>query len=78
MCGECCRSGYNVYVNKDDVKKWKNLNKHFFLEYIIINPKSISETKDAILISEDQKIKFQSLEIEPILFPKSFNVVLKG
>jgi Fe-S-cluster containining protein len=78
MCGECCRSGYNVHVNKGDVEKWKKLNKQFLLEYIIINPKTISETNDAILISKEHKKTFQNPESEPILIPKSFNALLKG
>ncbi|MFX0049278.1 MAG: YkgJ family cysteine cluster protein [Candidatus Hermodarchaeota archaeon] len=78
MCGECCRSGYDVYVNKEDVKIWKKLNKQFLLKYVIVNPKSISETKVSVLTSKDYNIKLQSSEDKPVLTPKSFNVILKG
>lgn len=78
MCGECCRSGYNVYISKEDVKKWKKLGKKVLLSYIIVNPKSISETNVTVLTSKDHKIRLQQPEGDPVLIPKSFNAMLKG
>ena len=39
MCGECCRSGYDVYINREDVEKWMILEKREILDYLIIKSK---------------------------------------
>jgi len=44
-CGECCRAGYEVYIQSTDVKRWMNLGKEEFLKRIIINPECISVEK---------------------------------
>ncbi|MBY9017927.1 MAG: hypothetical protein KGD66_03750 [Candidatus Lokiarchaeota archaeon] len=41
-CGECCRAGYNVYIQKIDIEKWKKIERNELLEHIIINPKCIA------------------------------------
>ncbi|MFX0186443.1 MAG: YkgJ family cysteine cluster protein [Candidatus Hodarchaeota archaeon] len=41
-CGECCRAGYDIYIVKEDVKKWMKANKINYLQYIQINPNCIS------------------------------------
>lgn len=56
LCGECCRAGYEAYVNREDVKKWKILDKNELLENIIINPQCISVNNETELNSEDGNI----------------------
>jgi Fe-S-cluster containining protein len=41
-CGECCRSGYKVFIKKEDIEIWKKLEKFEILEHIKIDPKCIS------------------------------------
>lgn len=52
-CGECCRAGYDVYINKEDIEKWKILDKNELLDHIIINPQCISINNETELNSED-------------------------
>jgi len=57
MCGECCRTGYDIYVNREDVEKWKKLNKKELLDFIVVNPKCISVNIETKLNSEIGNIK---------------------
>ena len=41
-CGECCRAGYEVYIQSADVKQWMRLEKKDFLKHVLINPECIS------------------------------------
>jgi Fe-S-cluster containining protein len=117
-CGECCKAGYDVYVVKKDIEKWKELEKQDLIEYIIINPQCISLNNGTELNSEngctirrirknfrnsDEKIEelvefikkshlnfgqsslrqyvktiLPDLNYDPIIVPKSFDIILKG
>jgi len=57
MCGECCRTGYDIYVNREDVEKWKKLNKKKLLDFVVVNPKCISVNIETKLNSEIENIK---------------------
>jgi Fe-S-cluster containining protein len=52
-CGECCKAGYDVYVIKKDIEKWKDLKKQELLDYIFIKPQCISVNNGTELNSED-------------------------
>ena len=41
-CGECCRAGYRIYVEKEDIKKWIQKDKVEIIEHLKIDLKSIS------------------------------------
>ncbi len=42
MCGNCCRQYWDVIITKQDVLIWDQLGKDAFLDFIQINPLSIS------------------------------------
>jgi Fe-S-cluster containining protein len=73
MCGECCRSGYNIYINKEDVEKWKRLIKKGLLDFIVVNPKCIP-------VNIETKLNFLLRDIDylQLIIPKSINSILKG
>jgi Fe-S-cluster containining protein len=73
MCGDCCRSGYNIYVNKEDVEKWKKLIKKKILDYIVLNPKCIN-------VNIEAKLNFllQDIDYLQVIIPRSFYSILKG
>ena len=50
-CGECCRAGYDVYVEKNDIEKWQDLGKTSLLRHLMINMKS-SILKNNLNITE--------------------------
>ena len=53
LCGECCRAGYEVRVQRDDAVKWMNLDKLEILDNIIINPECISIDNKTEINSEE-------------------------
>jgi Fe-S-cluster containining protein len=50
-CGECCKAGYKVFINRDDFIDWDENKKSKLLEHVKIDPKCIS-MKD---LNEHQK-----------------------
>ncbi|MFX0071518.1 MAG: YkgJ family cysteine cluster protein [Candidatus Hermodarchaeota archaeon] len=44
-CGECCRTGYKVFINNADIEIWQKKGIIEILNYIKIDPKSISFKK---------------------------------
>ena len=54
-CGECCRAGYIVSIQKEDVINWVDLEEIKILGHIIINPKCISLNYDTYFNSQDGK-----------------------
>jgi Fe-S-cluster containining protein len=62
LCGECCRAGYEVEIEREDIKKWMKLEKLELLENIIIRPESISTKKrnniklrEGVLLKKNKK-----------------------
>jgi len=55
MCGECCRAGYDVHINKIDAQKWKKMEKNELLEHFTIRLNCISINDGTELNSEDGK-----------------------
>jgi Fe-S-cluster containining protein len=43
-CGNCCRAGFDILIDKEDIENWIKLKKKFFLQHIQIDPKCISQT----------------------------------
>lgn len=41
-CGECCRVGYRVYIQKEDIKNWIETDQAEIIDYLKIDLKSIS------------------------------------
>jgi Fe-S-cluster containining protein len=118
LCGECCKVGYDVYIDKKDVRKWKKLKKVELLDNILVKPDCISlnngtefNSTEGITIKKIKKTyanyekKFKELveflqknhyycgmnsfrkytktilpniEYDPLLIPKSYDIILKG
>ena len=43
-CGNCCRAGFEVVIEKEDIERWLKEGKTDFYQYIQIDPKCISST----------------------------------
>ncbi|MGV9172907.1 MAG: hypothetical protein ACOC44_12955 [Promethearchaeia archaeon] len=43
QCGNCCRAGLDVYIDKEDIEKWERLEMSDMLRYVQIDAESISE-----------------------------------
>lgn len=56
MCGECCRSGYDIHVQEQDINQWRKLEKFEFLDNIIIKTQCISINDGTELNCEDGHI----------------------
>jgi Fe-S-cluster containining protein len=41
-CGSCCRAGFDVRIRDTELSNWIKLGKEEFIQYIQIDPKSIS------------------------------------
>jgi len=44
QCGNCCRAGFEVVIEKEDVERWIKLKQNKFFQFIQIDPKCISPT----------------------------------
>jgi len=44
QCGNCCRAGYEVVIEKEDIERWIKLEKSDYVQFIQIDPKCISPT----------------------------------
>ncbi|MFX1442763.1 MAG: YkgJ family cysteine cluster protein [Promethearchaeota archaeon] len=44
QCGNCCRAGFEIVIEKEDIERWIKAKKNEFLQYIQIDPKCISPT----------------------------------
>jgi len=42
QCGNCCRAGFEVVIEKEDVERWIKLEQNEFFQFIQIDPKCIS------------------------------------
>ena len=69
-CGSCCKAWLDVYIEQKDIEKWKLKERRDLLQYIQIDPKTISEEglagfhieeKNAVLIL---KKKYSGKELE--------------
>ncbi|MFX0132442.1 MAG: YkgJ family cysteine cluster protein [Candidatus Hodarchaeota archaeon] len=54
-CGECCKASYNIYIVKEDIKKWMQAGKIEYLQHIEIDPNCISPIGLSIFNSERRK-----------------------
>jgi len=52
-CAECCRAGYLIHVQKQDIIRWMHLKKETLLDFIIINSDSISLNYGTEINSKD-------------------------
>ncbi|TFG14937.1 MAG: hypothetical protein EU535_02420 [Promethearchaeota archaeon] len=43
-CGNCCRAGFEVNLEKEDIERWIKAGKLDFCHYIQVDPKCISST----------------------------------
>jgi Fe-S-cluster containining protein len=41
-CGKCCRTGLEILIRKEDVLRWIRAERHDYIQYVQIDPKSIS------------------------------------
>lgn len=44
QCGNCCRSGFEIVIEKEDIKGWIKTGHSNFYQYVQIDPKCISKT----------------------------------
>lgn len=44
QCGNCCRAGFEVVIEKEDIERWIKLERNEFFKFIQIDPKCISFT----------------------------------
>ncbi|MFO8019715.1 MAG: hypothetical protein R6U96_13900 [Promethearchaeia archaeon] len=42
-CGNCCRAGLDVYIQREDIEKWEKRERTDLLKYLQIDAESISE-----------------------------------
>ncbi|MFX1451658.1 MAG: YkgJ family cysteine cluster protein [Promethearchaeota archaeon] len=44
QCGNCCRAGFEVVIEKEDIECWIKYKQNKFIQFIQIDPKCISPT----------------------------------
>ena len=44
QCGNCCRAGFEVVIEKEDIERWIKYEQNEFVQFIQIDPKCISPT----------------------------------
>jgi Fe-S-cluster containining protein len=44
QCGNCCRAGFEVIIEKEDIERWIKLKQNKIFQFIQIDPKCISPT----------------------------------
>ncbi len=44
QCGNCCRAGLEVVIEKEDIERWIKIKQNEFFQFIQIDPKCISPT----------------------------------
>lgn len=44
QCGNCCRAGFEIVLEQEDVERWIKIGKSTYYHFIQIDPKCISKT----------------------------------
>ncbi len=44
QCGNCCRAGFEIVIEQEDIERWIKAGKSNFYQYVQIDPKCISNT----------------------------------
>ena len=56
-CAECCRYGLKIEIEKDDVERWRKLEKEDFLQHIQLDPFSIRSKDDPLNKKDGKAVK---------------------